>query len=85
MQVMRESWHRRFCRRYERRALRDIRRNTDAKRQGILNAGKRARLPKELGRVRQREKGGTGLLDFEAVFLTWAESDPIMDRHEREH
>ena len=53
--------------------------------QGILDAENGIRRPKELGRVRQREKGGTGLLDFEAVFLTWAESDPIMDRHEREH
>lgn len=32
-----------------------------------------------------RERAAQGLLDFEAVFLTWAESDPIMDKHEREH
>jgi hypothetical protein len=53
---------------------------------GMLNAGIR-----DWGSERARQdataekRAAQGLLDFEAVFLTWTESDPIMDRHEREH
>jgi hypothetical protein len=65
--------------------MRDIRRNTDGNVQGILEAGKRNSASKRAREGCLSEKrAAQGLLDFEAVFLTWAESDPIMDRHERE-
>jgi hypothetical protein len=50
--------------------------------QGILDAENGFRPPEGCD---SGKKAAQGLLDFEAVFLTWAESDPIMDRHEREH
>ena len=83
---MQELWHRRFWRRSERRALRDIRRNTDAKRPGNFGRRKTGFGFRQSSEGCESEKRtAQGLLDFEAVFLTWAESDPIMDRHEREH